>query len=48
MKFYQLYLRKDKAVSKSVLEKVEKLGFRAVMLTVDAPVLGRRYGPFHI
>ncbi|KAG8961678.1 Cytochrome b2, mitochondrial precursor [Tulasnella sp. 419] len=39
---FQLYIARDRAKSVEVLKKVEKLGFHGVMLTVDAPVLGRR------
>ncbi|KAG8903652.1 Cytochrome b2, mitochondrial precursor [Tulasnella sp. 403] len=37
-----LYLAKDRNNSKAVLKKVERLGYNAVMFTVDAPILGRR------
>ncbi|PVF94761.1 FMN-dependent alpha-hydroxy acid dehydrogenase [Serendipita vermifera] len=40
--FFQLYLNKDREKSAEILRKVERLGFKAVMLTVDAPVLGKR------
>lgn len=39
---FQLYIAKDRKVSADVLKKVECLGFKAIMFTVDAPVLGRR------
>ncbi|KAG9030433.1 Cytochrome b2, mitochondrial precursor [Tulasnella sp. JGI-2019a] len=39
---FQLYLAKDREVSEAKLKEVEGLGFNAIMLTVDAPILGRR------
>ncbi|KIS71682.1 uncharacterized protein UMAG_00123 [Mycosarcoma maydis] len=39
---YQLYVNKDRAASERILEKVEARGVSAVMLTVDAPVMGKR------
>ncbi|KAG9050869.1 Cytochrome b2, mitochondrial precursor [Tulasnella sp. UAMH 9824] len=39
---FQLYVATDRQVSVDVLKKVENLGFKAIMFTVDAPVLGRR------
>ncbi|EST09753.1 Cytochrome b5-like heme/steroid binding domain protein [Kalmanozyma brasiliensis GHG001] len=39
---YQLYVNKDRAASERILRKVEGKGVSAVMLTVDAPVMGKR------
>ncbi|PWN28703.1 hypothetical protein BDZ90DRAFT_245485 [Jaminaea rosea] len=39
---YQLYINKDRRASEEILRKVEQDGFKAVMLTVDAPVMGKR------
>lgn len=39
---YQLYVNKDRAASERILRKVESKGVSAVMLTVDAPVMGKR------
>ena len=39
---YQLYVNKDRAASERILKKVEERGVNAVMLTVDAPVMGKR------
>lgn len=39
---YQLYVNKDRAASERILKKVEEKGVSAVMLTVDAPVMGKR------
>lgn len=39
---YQLYVNKDRAASERILAKVQQRGCSAVMLTVDAPVMGKR------
>lgn len=39
---YQLYVNKDRAASERILKKIEERGCSAVMLTVDAPVMGKR------
>ncbi|TKY90150.1 hypothetical protein EX895_000148 [Sporisorium graminicola] len=39
---YQLYVNKDRAASERILRKIESRGVSAVMLTVDAPVMGKR------
>lgn len=38
----QLYLFEDKAKSKRLIERAKKAGYKAVLLTVDTPMLGRR------
>jgi 4-hydroxymandelate oxidase len=40
--WFQLYVYKDRAVTKDLVEQAEALGFRALALTVDTPILGRR------
>lgn len=40
--FYQLYVNKDRSASERILKKIEERGCTAVMLTVDAPVMGKR------
>lgn len=41
-KFYQLYIYKDRELSKSLVRRAENAGFKALVLTVDAPVFGPR------
>lgn len=41
-KWFQLYVHKDRGLTKSLLERAEAAGYLAIALTVDAPVLGRR------
>ncbi|MRG98098.1 alpha-hydroxy acid oxidase [Polyangium spumosum] len=40
--WFQLYVHKDRGLSRSLVERAETAGFRALVLTVDTPVLGRR------
>ena len=40
--FFQLYKHKDNAAAAARVREVERLGFRAIFLTVDAPVGGNR------
>ncbi|KAJ9093821.1 hypothetical protein QFC20_007034 [Naganishia adeliensis] len=39
---FQIYLNKDRSASERLLKKVEDLGCKAIMFTVDAPVSGNR------
>ncbi|HMQ68954.1 MAG TPA: alpha-hydroxy acid oxidase [Ignavibacteria bacterium] len=40
--WFQLYVYKDRAVTKELVERITKAGCKALVLTVDAPVLGTR------
>jgi 4-hydroxymandelate oxidase len=40
--WFQLYLFKDRAVSASLVKRAEGAGCKAIVFTVDAPLLGRR------
>lgn len=40
--WFQLYVLRDRAVTHSLVERAERAGFEAVVLTVDAPLLGTR------
>jgi len=42
MLWFQLYTQADPAVTRSLVERAEAAGYRAVILTVDLPVLGYR------
>jgi 4-hydroxymandelate oxidase len=41
-KWFQLYVHKDRGLTRSLIERAEAAGFRALVLTVDTPLLGRR------
>ncbi|KAJ3264840.1 Hydroxyacid oxidase 1 [Chytriomyces hyalinus] len=38
----QLYVHKDRSIAEGLMKRAEAAGYKAVVLTVDAPVLGRR------
>ncbi len=40
--WFQLYVYKDRTVSEALVRRAENAGYRALVLTVDAPRLGRR------
>jgi 4-hydroxymandelate oxidase len=41
-RWFQLYLQPDWAASRRLVERAERAGYGAVVLTVDAPILGNR------
>jgi 4-hydroxymandelate oxidase len=42
--WFQLYVYRDREVTRSLVERAEAAGCRALVLTVDTPVLGNREG----
>ncbi|KAL6252756.1 hypothetical protein RBB50_000475 [Rhinocladiella similis] len=42
----QVSLLKDKSLTLQLLKRAEKAGYKAILLTVDAPMLGRRLNEF--
>lgn len=42
LKWFQLYIYKDREVTRGLVERAEKAGFKALVLTVDAPMFGVR------
>ncbi|XP_019168593.1 PREDICTED: peroxisomal (S)-2-hydroxy-acid oxidase-like [Ipomoea nil] len=42
IRFFQLYVYKDRNIVVQLLKRAERAGFKAVVLTVDTPILGRR------
>jgi len=41
-RWFQLYVYKDRAVTLDLIKRAEKAGYKALAVTVDTPVLGRR------
>ena len=41
-KWFQLYCHRDRAITEDLIKRAEAAGYSAVVVTVDAPVLGRR------
>ncbi|KXG45836.1 Aldolase-type TIM barrel [Penicillium griseofulvum] len=46
--FFQLYVHKDRLVTESLLKRVWAAGIRAIMVTIDAPVPGKREADEHV
>ncbi|GJD10545.1 Peroxisomal (S)-2-hydroxy-acid oxidase GLO5 [Galdieria sulphuraria] len=46
-KWFQLYIYKDRLVTRKLVERAEKAGYKALVLTVDAQRLGRREADIH-
>jgi 4-hydroxymandelate oxidase len=42
-RWFQLYVHRDRELTKSMVERAAAAGYTALVLTVDAPFLGRRY-----
>ncbi|KAL3074328.1 hypothetical protein niasHS_015158 [Heterodera schachtii] len=40
--WFQLYIYKDRTLTEQIVRRAEKAGFAALVLTVDAPMFGRR------
>ncbi|MDJ0703211.1 MAG: alpha-hydroxy acid oxidase [Leptolyngbyaceae cyanobacterium MO_188.B28] len=40
--WFQLYIHRDRGLTRALVERAEAAGFQALCLTVDAPLLGRR------
>lgn len=41
-KWFQLYVYKDRCISLEIIRRAEKAGYKALVLTVDTPILGYR------
>jgi 4-hydroxymandelate oxidase len=41
--WFQVYVYKDRALTQELIARAEACGYRALVLTVDTPLLGRRY-----
>lgn len=42
LRWFQLYVHPERQLNKQLIQRVESLGFRALVITVDVPVLGNR------
>ena len=42
LKWFQLYVYKDADITLDLIKRAEKAGFKAIVMTVDTPYLGRR------
>ena len=41
-RWFQLYVYKDRAVTLDLVKRAERAGYKALAVTVDTPILGRR------
>lgn len=42
LRWLQLYVYKDRALTESLVRRAERAGYRGIFVTVDTPYLGRR------
>lgn len=42
LQWFQLYIHKDRGLTRTLVERADAAGYKALCLTVDAPVLGQR------
>ena len=42
LRWFQLYIHKDRGLTKALVERAQAAGFTALCVTVDAPMIGRR------
>ncbi|MBW4560988.1 MAG: alpha-hydroxy-acid oxidizing protein [Mojavia pulchra JT2-VF2] len=42
LQWFQLYIHKDRGLTRALVERAKTAGYKALCLTVDAPILGRR------
>lgn len=43
LKWFQLYVYKDRRITLDLVKRAEKAGYDAIVVTVDTPVLGQRF-----
>jgi (S)-2-hydroxy-acid oxidase len=43
IKWFQTYIYKDRNVTQDLVKRAENNGFKAIVLTVDTPILGHRF-----
>ena len=42
LRWFQLYVYSDKEVTRSLIQRAEQAGYKALVVTVDTPVVGKR------
>ena len=42
LRWFQLYVYRDREVTRSLVERAEQAGYKAIVVTVDTPVVGQR------
>ncbi|XP_076284088.1 hydroxyacid oxidase [Lasioglossum baleicum] len=46
IKWFQLYIYRDRDVTRNLVKRAERAGFKALVLTIDAPIFGNRRADF--
>lgn len=41
--WFQLYVYKERSITRELVSRAEKAGYKAIVVTVDSPVLGKRF-----
>lgn len=42
LRWFQLYVYRDRDVTRDIVKRAEKAGYKAIFVTVDTPMLGKR------
>ena len=42
LRWFQLYVYRDKTITANLVQRAERAGYKALVITVDTPILGRR------
>jgi (S)-2-hydroxy-acid oxidase len=45
--FFQLYVFQNRQTTEELIKRVEKAGYKAILLTIDTPYVGQRYADMH-
>lgn len=40
--WFQLYIHKDRSITRELIQRAESAGYEAIIITVDVPIMGRR------
>ncbi|XP_058393231.1 2-Hydroxyacid oxidase 2 isoform X2 [Diceros bicornis minor] len=43
LRWFQLYVQRDRQLNRQLIQRVESLGFKALVITVDVPISGNRW-----
>ena len=42
LRWFQLYIYKDREVTKSLIQRAARAGYKAIVVTIDTPIVGKR------
>ncbi len=43
IKWFQLYVTRDRQITRNIVKRAEDAGYKALVLTIDTPYAGRKY-----